>query len=242
MPETFLILFAGGVVLAAALSNPQQVTLRWLRLSGIIALSLAALSLFFFLRQETRHTLVQQAAYATAVTAILAQLGFVQMAWRRAQRFFATAAFVAAVMVGMIVLPASAGRGAPIHPAIILLSLTGIAAMTGMVLMEMLLGHAYLNTVLAFTLAARTATAVGLPLWIESRHPLPMFWGVYGLLIGTRWLVGLALPAVFIYMAHDCIKRRATQAATGILYVAGVVVMIGELLALMLLRDTGLPF
>ena len=58
----------------------------------------------------------------------------------------------------------------------------------------------------------------------------------------TRWLVGLAIPAVFVYMTHDCIKRRATQSATGILYVAAVLVFIGEIIATYLVRMTGLPF
>jgi hypothetical protein len=58
----------------------------------------------------------------------------------------------------------------------------------------------------------------------------------------TRWAVGLGVPAAFIYMAHDCIRRRSTQAATGILYVTGVLVFIGEIVALYLLRETGLPF
>ena len=64
----------------------------------------------------------------------------------------------------------------------------------------------------------------------------------FGLLVGTRWFVGLIVPAVFVYMAHDCIRRRSTQSATGILYVAGVLVFIGELVALHLTRETGLPF
>jgi hypothetical protein len=69
-----------------------------------------------------------------------------------------------------------------------------------------------------------------------------MLWGAFGVYMLTRWLVGLAVPAVFVYMAHDCIKRRATQSATGILYVAGVLIFIGEILALHLVRETGLPF
>ena len=52
----------------------------------------------------------------------------------------------------------------------------------------------------------------------------------------------LVVPAIFIYMASDCIKRRSTQSATGILYVAGVLVFIGEMIALYLVRVTGLPF
>jgi hypothetical protein len=69
------------------------------------------------------------------------------------------------------------------------------------------------------------------PIWLRD-----------GLFILTRWLVGLMVPAVFVYMAHDCIKRRSTQSATGILYVAGVLIFIGEIVALYLVRSNGLPF
>jgi hypothetical protein len=250
MPETFLILFAGGIMLAAAISDPEQVTLQWLRLGGIIALAMTALSLFFVLRRDGGGTFGQALFYALSVAAILAQLGFVQVAWRHAQRYFAAAAFAVAVLAGAALSPQR-----PVDRGMELLSLAGIAALTGLVLMDMLLGHAYLtasrmtmkpfarlNLAVAATLTARAVTAIGIALWMESRRPLPMFWGVHGVLIGTRWLVGLAVPSLFIYMAHDCIKRRSTQAATGILYVAGVLVMIGEITALVLLRNTGLPF
>src|SRR5687767_4530560 len=50
--ETFLILLAAGVMLAAAVSDAKEVTLQWLRLGGILALALGALGLFFFLRRE----------------------------------------------------------------------------------------------------------------------------------------------------------------------------------------------
>ena len=84
--------------------------------------------------------------------------------------------------------------------------------------------------------------AGGLIFVLQNRWRIPKLWPVYGLLIGTRWLVGLLVPAVFVYMAHDCIRRRSTQSATGILYVAGVLIFIGELIALNLARETGLPF
>jgi hypothetical protein len=42
-------------------------------------------------------------------------------------------------------------------------------------------------------------------------------------------------------MAHDCIRRRSTQSATGILYVAGVLVIIGEIIGLYLIGQTGMP-
>ena len=52
MPETFLILLAGGVLLAAAVPKPRQVSVHWLRLAGILALAFAALAVFFVLRRR----------------------------------------------------------------------------------------------------------------------------------------------------------------------------------------------
>jgi hypothetical protein len=119
----------------------------------------------------------------------------------------------------------------------------------------MLLGHAYLtaskmtiapflriNSMLAGTLIWRMLIAVGGTMLLQHYRQIYLLWGQFGLFILTRWLVGLLVPAVFIYMAHDCIKRRATQSATGILYVAGVLVFIGEIVALYLVKATGLPF
>ena len=51
MPETFLILLAGGIMFAAGISDPKQVTLQWLRLCGILALAMAGLAMFFMSRQ-----------------------------------------------------------------------------------------------------------------------------------------------------------------------------------------------
>ena len=50
------------------------------------------------------------------------------------------------------------------------------------------------------------------------------------------------MPAVFVYMIHDCVKRRANQSATGILYVATVLVVLGEGMAMALLGSTGHMF
>jgi hypothetical protein len=269
MPETFLILLAGGVMLAAALSDPRAVTLHWLRLAGIIALCMAGLAVFFYVRRGPLAELpllyrrIQIGLIAGTVVAILAQLAFVQVAWRRTQRALAAAALVLAVLAGANILHGlmhAAGRAVPFPPkglsiALQTLSCAGVAATTGLALMDMLLGHAYLTaskmTIAPFRrLNLALAAVIGLRLvmstlgvWLLVRwRPVEMLWGVHGLFMLTRWLVGLGVPAVFVYMAHDCIKRRSTQSATGILYVAGVLVFIGEMVALQLVRETGLPF
>jgi len=270
MPQTFLILLAGGVMLAAAVSNPKEVTLLWLRLAGIIALTMCSLAgaFYAFDTRDTANTSlilhrVQVGLFIATGLLVLAQLGFVQVAWRRAQRIFAALAFVVAVLAGCNVLHemmAAQGTAVRFPPKVLSMGLqtlacAGVAAMTGLALMDMLLGHAYLtasqmtmrpfarlNLALAIAVILRALCAVGLVLALHSWRPIEMLWGAYGLMMIVRWLVGLVVPAVFVYMAHDCIKRRSTQAATGILYVAGVLVFIGEIVALYLVRATGLPF
>jgi hypothetical protein len=256
MSESFLILLSAGIMLAAAISDPQQVTLLWLRLCGILALSMAGLAVFFLFRAEQSPTPPILAAFIAAGMSIVGQVAFTQVAWRRSQQVFAWLAFFFAVSAGQQLIRAALIQAGVRHFRFVpYVSAIGIAAMAGLALMDMLLGHAYLtaskmtmapfrrlNGALAGTLIWRTLAAVPLVLFLQHLRPIYLFWGQHGLFILTRWLVGLAVPAIFIYMAHDCITRRATQSATGILYVAGVLIFIGEIVALYLVRATGLPF
>ena len=265
MPETFLILLAGGIILAAAVSSPAQVTLNWLRLCGILALVMAAVGLFFYFTRDAqpaqlspRMRNIQVALLIASVALILGQLAFVQVAWRRTQRIVAAAAFVVAVLAAtnllheMMIPLGTATRYPPKLWAMTIqaFAAAGIGAASGLALMDMLLGHAYLT-------ASRMTIAPfrRLNLWVAAMLIIRALlaaaatitmprevWMRDGLFILTRWLVGLLVPAVFIYMAHDCIKRRSTQSATGILYVAGVLIFVGEIVALYLVRSTGLPF
>jgi hypothetical protein len=269
MTETFLILLAAGVMLAAALSDPKQVTLHWLRLAGIIALAVGALAVFFFLRREpipgvsAAYRQRQLGLILTVLALVLAQLAFVQSRLMGIGRICSTLAFLAGVMSGSgllheLMIPRGTAVALPpkiLSMALQTLSCAGVAAVIGLALMEMLLGHAYLtasrmtmrpferlNVLLAAALALRILTATALALSLNAWKPREMLWGLHGLFIATRYFVGLLIPALFIYMTHDCIRRRATQSATGILYVAGVLLFIGEIVALHLLRETGLPF
>src|SRR3954447_20155555 len=89
MPDTFLILLAGGIMLAAAVSDPRQVTLNWLRLAGVLALSVGGLGAFFFVRRDEVKLPTQWAAVAVTLAAVLGQLAFVQVASRGVQRALA---------------------------------------------------------------------------------------------------------------------------------------------------------
>jgi hypothetical protein len=247
MTETFLVLLAGGVMLAAVISDPKEVTVNWLRLAGIIALAMTALSVYFFSRRDTTRQ-SEWILFGIVFLSILGHLGGIHMPIAAIARPFALAAAVGGVVLGARLI---LGSVIPIA----LVSGAGIAAMSGLALMDMLLGHAYLTASrmtmrpfvrlhlsLAVVTVLRAICAVGMAMVLLGRRPIELFWDRFGLFVITRWLVGLVIPGVFIYMAYDCIKRRATQSATGILYVAGILIFIGEIIALYLLRETRLPF
>jgi hypothetical protein len=247
MTETFLVLLATGVMLAAVISDPKEVTVNWLRLAGIIALALAALSVYFFSRRPEAAR-GQWALYGILFVSILGQIGGIHLPIAAIGRPFALAAAVCGVVLGARLAVADA-RG------VALVSAAGIAAMSGIALMDMLLGHAYLTAsrmtmrpfirlhlALAAATLLRAVCAIAIAMLMLRLRPIELFWDRFGLFVITRWLVGLAIPAIFIYMAYDCIRRRATQSATGILYVTGILIFIGEIISLYLLRETRLPF
>lgn len=258
MLETFLILLAGGVMLAVAISNPRDVTLQWLRLAGILALVFVGVGIAVFMRRESFRTLIERREILIPCLAslggILFQLACAQTAQRTLQRCAAAIVVVATITLASVTLHGLAGaEGRSL--AIEAITCTGVAAMCGIALMDMLLGHAYLtaaqmtmvpfrrlNGSLVIALIVRAICATLIVMILQRRMQVESLWGIHGLFIGTRWFVGLLVPAVFVYMAHDCIKRRATQSATGILYVAGVLIFLGEIVALQLVRETGLPF
>jgi hypothetical protein len=61
------------------------------------------------------------------------------------------------------------------------------------------------------------------------------------LLLWTRFLLGLIIPASFLYLIWGTVRIRSTQSATGILYVTTAMILIGELLAAYLSRGYAVP-
>src|SRR5437667_9705506 len=79
MPETFLLLLCGGIMLASAIPKPRNVTLHWLRLCGIIGLTMLGLSVFFWTRRGSFDR-IEMAWYVAIAMMVLLQLALVQMA------------------------------------------------------------------------------------------------------------------------------------------------------------------
>jgi len=128
------------------------------------------------------------------------------------------------------------------------------AAILGAVLTAMLVGHSYLIApglaltplmrmlaVFCVTIGARACVATAaLAFWFYTAegHTLTTEAQLW---LPVRWAVGLAAPIVFGWMAYSAAKIRSTQSATGILYVAVVCTILGELVSMILMRQTGLP-
>lgn len=133
------------------------------------------------------------------------------------------------------------------------------ALLLGSITVAWLLGHAYLTAtkmtiaplrhfsrVLLGAIALRIA-------FMFLALGLPLLWGVgtdtvTTTTLGRSWLllvlrVGVGLVAVggFAYMVADCVRLRATQSATGILYFGSVFAYVGELAALQLAADFAWP-
>lgn len=130
----------------------------------------------------------------------------------------------------------------------------------GSVTVAMLLGHWYLvipglhirhlrrlTSLLGFCLACRFVVAVG---GIASAAPVPSLegqtiWRIVAMreafFFWQRVGVGLMAPAVLTLMVERTVRIRSTQSATGLLYVAVVLVLIGEMISRFLYVSVGIP-
>lgn len=146
------------------------------------------------------------------------------------------------------------------QPVWISLTYLSSALVLGSALVSLVLGHWYLVTrglsfgvlgrlvallIVALVVRVVIAALVGMSqhehwsrLWTDAGGPLRFFMSD-GLFVGARVLFGMALPLILALMARQCVRIRANQSATGILYVAVAFVIIGEAIAKHLFLQNG---
>jgi hypothetical protein len=125
----------------------------------------------------------------------------------------------------------------------------------GSTLTAMLLGHYYLTApamsiaplrrfvrCMAWALGARSLlAALALGFLLSGPGGSSGAASVAPLFLAIRWGMGVAGPVVATALAWKTVEIRSTQSATGILYIAMILVLFGELTApLVLSRDVGL--
>ena len=154
----------------------------------------------------------------------------------------------------------SADRSLPVQ-ALTLASFLSSAAMLGGACTAMILGHWYLiipsmqvthlqsivklhiaSMVVRVTVVA-AAVFFAMATWQPGLGPSFRHYimSVDGIFFWQRVLFGLAGPAVLSYLTWETAKIRATQSATGILYVDFFTVVVGEVLAKYIVLATRVP-
>ncbi|MFO0982670.1 MAG: hypothetical protein U1E76_13210 [Planctomycetota bacterium] len=166
--------------------------------------------------------------------------------------------FALAVAIGVVARLACSTLGPDQPRALAVVSMLCAGLVLGFVSQAMVLGHWYLvapglaldhlgrlNRASLAALYARAALlGTSLVLFADRwlHRDLSTFRHAYDLFIlAARALVGLAIPIVLGHLTSVTVRLRATQPATGILYASTVLVLMGELLALMLTDSLGIP-
>jgi len=134
------------------------------------------------------------------------------------------------------------------------------AALLGSVALTLLVGHWYLvipaldirhlrrmNRLMGSCIAARGLAAVGTLLSAVPKAGAGEFpsWRVAaiqeGFFFWQRIGIGLAGPAILVWMVGRTVRIRSTQSATGLLYVTAILVLIGEMISRFLWITVGIP-
>lgn len=269
MLSVFLLQLAGGSMIVVGLSRIHDVAWRYLRLMAVVSLVLLCLAAvlvgaeYGWSAADLRHE-----PYWTILVAIaLALIWLTSTQWqqgrtRNSQRLWTilggwfgvgSAGVVAQAAVfdlGMRLRP-------PLSPQYLAAATTATVLgglLAGSVTTTMLLGHRYLTdtgmtiaplrrlTQLFIGAIVLRAIGVAAAIFMGRRVLLDddpaRMWVLF--FLSVRIGVGIFGTGVLAYMIWDCVRRRSTQSATGILYIAMVFVFIGELTAQYLLRWKGL--
>ncbi|MEE8169185.1 MAG: hypothetical protein V3T70_01440 [Phycisphaerae bacterium] len=148
-----------------------------------------------------------------------------------------------------------AATGAGVVPGVVpWIQLALGSIVLGGVTAGMLLGHAYLTqTTMPIDPLRRLSRALSLAVGVRAvwvAAILAMEWARLDstgpdvvwlwLMLAVRVGVGLVALGLLAYMISDCVQRRSTQSATGILYIAMVLAFLGELSAAELARSFNL--
>jgi hypothetical protein len=242
---TFLCRFGWGIAVGLLLTPASDVPAGFFRVNLLVAMGLATMAA---LAAGTAWPfgLVCAACVTAAVAAWLAGIG-----WLAARRGFAIGC---TVVVALALATATVAADRPSEGAVrfFLRGVSGLSAglVVGLTVHAMLLGHWYLNApgmrvdilqkMVLWTLAAwlleLAIAAAGVPSLLQlSGDPAVAALG------GLRWLAGLLGLPVLLVMTRKTLEIPNTQSATGILYVACLAAIVGELTAQLLTDRAGWP-
>jgi hypothetical protein len=242
----FVCRFGWGLAAGLVITSPTVVTGGFFRVNSLVVMGLATFAALLAPAAGGTWT-VPAAAAVTAWLASVAWLG----ERRRAGVGLcaATAALLAvatAIVSGGLAAPSAARWPAPLGlpPATWSALLSGL--LVGLTVHAMLLGHWYLNAPGMSVAALRRAIDQALAAWAAClvaaavatvpslSDSLRGADSATLALLALRWLAGLVGLPVLLVMARATLAIPNTQSATGILYVACLAAILGELTAQLL--------
>jgi hypothetical protein len=243
----FLYLYALGTAGAGAVVPEKAIGRYYVKFNGLLVVGmLIAATLLgrpFFSPRAALGLCANVAAVAMLATSLLTlTVAYVARSPLRADLLLLP------VSTGLMFAVFEAVSRAGINPAGLLLAvhlLTG-AAVLGTSLVAMVLGHWYLQDASlsfdhlagltrAFVIACVAKLVVsGLCFARQADHFWPLVWEFDGIFLWTRLLGGGFFGLVLGLMAWSCAKSKSNQSATGILYVAVMFVLVGEVTSLYL--------
>lgn len=266
MLTTMLYSVAGGMLAVLASGKPNQLAWRFVRVVAMVALALACLPTFWRIREagfsQLRLTDVTTfgiiaAASAAALLLLAPMCSRHRAVLRTLGSIGGTAGIIAACQASL----AGCGRDvSSLLGKLIVVNQVLAAWLLGSMTLAWLLGHAYLTaTKMTIAPLRHVSRVFSVSVWLRVAFLLgsvAMYaWFTRGgdpspfallarswLIVGLRVGVGLIGVMVFAYMVADCVRLRATQSATGILYFGTLFAYIGELANQYLLREIGWPF
>ncbi len=264
MFTAFAYALAGGMQIILVVAPISKMAWRFLRLVCQLAFAAATVVLVWSFREagwgleplsDWPVRLGVMCDLATATTSVVARWSARQATVFRGLCLLGGSSGIAAACI--LGLQSAVERGAA--PLLIVAGQILGSLLMGSITVSWLLGHAYLTatkmTIAPLRHMSRTLmVCAGMRVLFLPCSVLAVWWsgnlvgseilrlaGNHWLILSIRVAVGLVAVSVFAYMVNDCVKRRSTQSATGILYFGSVFAYIGELASLDLLRETGWP-
>jgi len=262
MIAQFALRLICGMSLMWAVMPRRQVTSGFFRIQMLVVMGLGVLATLLGDAEPIPSRWLSR-EIVQIVCGIVAFAAFVgSVAWTLERRRLGTwiGGLVLASSAGVIVLQ-SLSKKHPLQDVSWFFSLSELtaSAVLGGTVAGMVLGHWDLtaptmsieplnvvNKVLGMAGVARllvSTTAICL-VWngaLDPSHGTEAMARIPGLWLSLRWLAGVIGPLVASLMVWQILKYRNTQAATGVLFVGVILAFIGDMLAALLLRETGLP-
>jgi hypothetical protein len=256
----FLARLAFGTFAALILLRREQIGGSFSRfMAGVVAVAITIILLLVLAQERDTQASPGMEPRLLTVEVCAATACYIFAATARRLAIERAALWVAVGLSGALLFEVTAASlGALGSTALAQLASFGSALVLGFVGGALVLGHWYLvvpglalghlsrlNRASLAALYARTALlAVTLAVFHDrlSRPDVASFRAAYDLMgLITRIVVGLVVPIVLGHLTAATIRLKATQPATGILYASTVLVLMGELMALVVTDSLHIP-